>query len=30
LDLPETLKSNYSRGLRFQLPRAPNEVIVGP
>lgn len=30
LDLPETVKSNQSRGVKFQLPAAPNEVIVGP
>lgn len=30
LDLPETLKSNQSRGVRFQLPSSPNEVIVRP
>ena len=30
LDLPETLKSNQSRGVRFQLPSFPNEVIVRP
>jgi hypothetical protein len=30
LNLPETIKSNQSRGVRFQLPAAPNEVIVGP
>ena len=30
LNLPETIKSNQSRGLRFQLPSAPNEVVVGP
>jgi hypothetical protein len=30
LNLPETLKSNQSRGIRFQLPAASNEVIVGP
>jgi|SRR5271166_3907374 len=30
LNLPETVASNSSRGLRFQLPSAPNEVIVGP
>jgi hypothetical protein len=30
LNLPETVKSNQSRGLRFQLPSAPNEVTVGP
>lgn len=30
LNLPETVSSNQARGLRFQLPSAPNEVIVGP
>jgi len=30
LDLPETAKSNHSRGVTFQLPSAPNEVIVRP
>jgi len=30
LSLPETLKSNQSRGVRFQLPSSPNEVIVRP
>jgi hypothetical protein len=30
LDLPETLKSNQSRGIRFQLPSFPNEIIVRP
>ncbi len=30
LNLPETVKQNQSRGLRFQLPTYPNEVIVGP
>lgn len=30
LNLSETLKSNHSQGIRFQLPTAPNEVIVGP
>ncbi len=30
LNLPETVDSNKSRGLRFQLPNAPNQVIVGP
>jgi hypothetical protein len=30
LDLPETLKSNQSRGVRFQLPSFPNEIIVRP
>lgn len=30
LNLPETVSSNHSRGLTFQLPSAPNEVIVRP
>jgi len=30
LDLPETLKSNEARGVRFVLPNAPNEVITRP
>jgi hypothetical protein len=30
LNLPETIESNRSRGVRFQLPSAPNEVIVRP
>jgi hypothetical protein len=30
LNLPETVKSNHSRGIRFQLPSAPNEVVVRP
>jgi hypothetical protein len=30
LNLPETARSNQSRGLPFQLPASPNEVIVGP
>jgi len=30
LNLPETITSNKSRGVRFQLPTAPNEVIVRP
>jgi len=30
LNVPETVATNSSRGLRFQLPSAPNEVIVGP
>ena len=30
LNLSETVKSNQSQGVRFQLPSAPNEVIVGP
>jgi hypothetical protein len=30
LNLPETIKSNQSRGVKFQLPSYPNEVIVRP
>jgi hypothetical protein len=30
LNLLETTKSNQARGLRFRLPSASNEVIVGP
>jgi hypothetical protein len=30
LNLPETVEINRSRGVRFQLPTAPNEVIVRP
>jgi len=30
LDLPQTVKFNQSRGVRFQLPSSPNEVIVRP
>lgn len=30
LNLPETIKANQSRGIRFLLPTAANEVIVGP
>jgi len=30
LNLPETIASNRSRGVSFQLPAAPNEVIVRP
>lgn len=30
LNLPDTVAANRSRGLRFLLPSAPNEVIVGP
>jgi hypothetical protein len=30
LDLAETIRSNQSRGIKFQLPSAPNEVLVGP
>jgi hypothetical protein len=30
LNLPETLKSNQARGVRFILPNAPNEVVTRP
>jgi len=30
LNLPETIETNRSRRVRFQLPTAPNEVIVRP
>jgi hypothetical protein len=30
LNLAETVNSNGARGVRFQLPTAPNEVIVSP
>ena len=30
LNLPETVQINQTHGLNFQLPSAPNEVIVGP
>lgn len=30
LNLTETVTANRSRGVKFQLPTAPNEVIVGP
>jgi len=30
LDLSETAKSNQSRGVKFQIPSSPNEVIVRP
>lgn len=30
LNLAETVNSNLARGIRFQVPHAPNEVIVGP
>jgi hypothetical protein len=30
LNLSETVDANRSRGVRFQLPASPNEVMVGP
>jgi len=30
LDLPETISLNQSRGIKFRLPSASNEVLVGP
>lgn len=30
LDVAETMSANRARGVQFQLPGSPNEVIVGP
>ena len=30
LNIPETVSSNRSQGVNFQLPSAPNEVMVRP
>ena len=30
LDVPATLKLNQERGLKFELPAGPNEVVVSP
>ncbi len=30
LNLPETTKTNQSRGVKFQIPHSPNEVILRP
>jgi len=30
LNLPETVSSNQTRGVKFRLPSAPNEVVVRP
>ena len=30
LNLPDTIDANRSRGINFQLPQAPNEIIVRP
>ena len=30
LNLPQTLQSNQARGVKFQLPTSPNEVIIRP
>jgi hypothetical protein len=30
LNLPQTIATNSSHGVKFQLPASPNEVIVGP
>jgi hypothetical protein len=29
LNVPATIEANQSRGLKFRLPGAPNEVVVG-
>ncbi len=30
LNVPETIAANMINGRKFQIPSAPNEVIVGP
>lgn len=30
LDIPATLKQNQQRGVKFELPTGPNEVMIGP
>jgi len=30
LDLPATLKQNQDRGVRFELPSGPDEVMIRP
>jgi hypothetical protein len=30
LDLPATVKQNHDRGLKFDLPSGPNEVVLRP
>ena len=30
LDLPATIKQNQERGLKFDLPSGPNEVVLRP
>lgn len=30
LDIPATLKQNQARGLKFELPSGPNEVMIRP
>ncbi len=30
LDLTATVNENRARGVQFQIPAAPNQVIVGP
>jgi hypothetical protein len=30
LDLPATVKQNQQRGLKFELPSGPNEVVLRP
>lgn len=30
LDLPATIKQNQDRGLKFDLPSGPNEVVLRP
>ena len=30
LDVPATLKQNQQRGVKFELPSGPNEVMIRP
>jgi hypothetical protein len=30
LDIPATLKQNHERGVKFELPAGPNEVVIRP
>ena len=30
LDLPATLKQNQDRGVKFELPSGPDEVMIRP
>jgi hypothetical protein len=30
LDIPATLKQNQQRGVKFDLPSGPNEVVIRP
>ena len=30
LDIPATLKQNQQRGVKFELPSGPDEVVIRP